>query len=403
MPVFTYKAKKNPKKIVAGEIEADDINSAVSRLKREGLFPIFIDKKGGKVFHRASLLIFKNIGSQDINIFIRQLSILIHSGLPLAKALNSLSRQTNNKYLKSIIEDVESQIRKGESFHKALSKHSKIFSPFFINIVRAGEAGGILDETLNRLAELRDREQDLTSQLRSALAYPILLIVISLATIFVLLTFVIPKFVEMFEELGQILPLPTRILLSVSNFFSNFWPVLLIAIIAIIVTFKQYASTEKGVLLIDKVKLRLPLLGGVLKQIEISRFTGTLGTLLKNGIPILEALEVTSKTISNKIFAKEAQRLLKGIEKGKKISGLMKEDKIFPPSVIDLVAVGEESAGLEQILIDISGSFDKESQIRIKTFISVLEPILILILGAIVALIVISMLLPIFEIDVLLK
>ena len=403
MPVFTYKAKKNPKKIVAGEIEADDINSAVSRLKREGLFPIFIDKKGGKVFHRASLLIFKNIGSQDINIFIRQLSILIHSGLPLAKALNSLSRQTNNKYLKSIIEDVESQIRKGESFHKALSKHSKIFSPFFINIVRAGEAGGILDETLNRLAELRDREQDLTSQLRSALAYPILLIVISLATIFVLLTFVIPKFVEMFEELGQILPLPTRILLSVSNFFSNFWPVLLIAIIAIIVTFKQYASTEKGVLLIDKVKLRLPLLGGVLKQIEISRFTGTLGTLLKNGIPILEALEVTSKTISNKIFAKEAQHLLKGIEKGKKISGLMKEDKIFPPSVIDLVAVGEESAGLEQILIDISGSFDKESQIRIKTFISVLEPILILILGAIVALIVISMLLPIFEIDVLLK
>ncbi len=403
MPVFTYKAKKNPKKIITGEIEAEDINSAISRLKKERLFPIFIDKKGGKVFHRASPLIFKSIGSRDIGIFIRQLSSLIHSGLPLAKALNSLSRQTNNKHLKSIIEDVESQIRKGESFHRALSKHSKIFSPFFINIVRAGEAGGILDETLNRLAELRDREQDLTSQLRSALAYPVLLIAMSLATIFVLLTFIIPKFVEMFEELGQILPLPTRILLSVSNFFSNFWPAVLIVIIAIIVTFKQYASAENSALLIDKVKLRLPLLGGVLKQIEISRFTGTFGTLLKNGIPILEALEVTSKTISNKIFAKEAQHLLKGIEKGKKISGLMKENKIFPPSVTDLVAVGEESAGLEQILIDISESFDKESQIRIKTFISVLEPILILILGAIVALIVISMLLPIFEIDVLLK
>jgi type II secretory pathway component PulF len=401
MPVFIYRAKKNPKKIVVGEIEAEDVNSAISRLKRNGLFPFFIEKKGGGIFR--PFLIFKGVSSQDIDIFIRQLSSLIHSGLPLAKALSSLKEQTNNKYLKSIIEDVELRIRKGESFHSALNKHSKIFSPFFINIVRAGEAGGILDETLNRLAEIRDREQDLRSQLRSALAYPVLLIIVSLATIFVLLTFIIPRFVEMFEELGQMLPLATRILLSISNFFNNFWPALLIALIVIAVSFKRYTSSESGALLIDRIKFKLPLIGEILRQIEISRFTRTFGMLLKNGIPILEALKVTSETMGNKIFAKEAQRLSEGIEKGKKLSFLMKEDKIFPPSVSNLVAVGEESAGLEQILIDISESFERESQTRIKTFVSVLEPVLILILGGIVALIVISMLLPVFEIDVLLR
>ncbi len=403
MPVFTYKAKKSPTEIVADEIEAEDLNSAISKLKREGLFPIFVEKKGKEAFRISSILVFKKISSQDINIFIRQLSSLIHSGLALAKALNSLKRQTNNKYLRSIIENLESRIQKGESFHSALNKHSEIFSPFFINIVRAGEAGGILDETLKRLAEIRDREEDLKSQLRGALAYPVLLIVVSVATVFVLLTFIIPKFVEMFEELGQALPLPTQILLAISNLFNNFWPILLIVIVVIIVAFKRYASSEKGVLLFDKIKLNLPLLGEVLRQIEISRFARTLGTLLKNGIPILEALRVTSRTTGNKIFAIEAQRFSKGIEKGKKLSDLMKEDKVFPPAVTDLVAVGEESAELEQILIDISESCEKESQMRIKTFMSILEPVLILILGTVVAFIVISMLLPVFEIDILLK
>ncbi len=403
MPVFTYKAKKSPTEIIVDEIEAEDLNSAISKLKREGLFPIFVEKKGKEIFHLSSILVFKKISSQDINIFIRQLSSLIHSGLALAKALNSLKRQTNNKYLKSIIENLESRIQKGESFHSALNKHSEIFSPFFINIVRAGEAGGILDETLKRLAEIRDREEDLKSQLRGALAYPVLLIVVSVATVFVLLAFIIPRFVEMFEELGQALPLPTQILLAISNLFNNFWPIFLIVIVVIIVAFKRYTSSEKGVLLFDKIKLKLPLLGEVLRQIEISRFARTLGMLLKNGIPILEALKVTSRTTGNKIFAIEAQRFYKGIEKGKKLSGLMKEDKVFPPAVTDLVAVGEESAELEQILIDISESYEKESQMRIKTFMSVLEPVLILILGTVVAFIVISMLLPVFEIDILLK
>ncbi len=403
MPVFTYKAKKSPTEIVTDEIEAEDLHTAISKLKKEGLFPIFVEKKGKEAFHISSILVFKKISSQDINIFIRQLSSLIHSGLALAKALNSLKRQTNNKYLKSIIENLESRIQKGESFHSALSKHSEIFSPFFINIVRAGEASGILDETLKRLAEMRGREEDLKSQLRSALAYPVLLIVVSVATVFVLLTFIIPKFVEMFEELGQALPIPTQILLAISNLFNKFWPILLIVIVVIIVAFKRYASSEKGVLLFDKIKLKLPLLGEVLRYIEISRFTRTLGMLLKNGIPILEALRVTSRTTTNKIFAIEAQRFSKGIEKGKKLSDLIKEDKVFPPAVTDLVAVGEESAELEQILIDISESYEKESQMRIKALMSILEPVLILILGAVVAFIVISMLLPVFEIDILLK
>lgn len=403
MPVFTYKAKKDPWKIISGEIDAEDINSAVGKLKNVGLYPFVIEKKGTDILEQPSLFFFKKITSQDINIFTRQLSDLIHSGLPLAKALNSLSKQTNNKHLRAVIEDVEGRIRKGEAFYEALNKHSKVFSPFFTNIIRAGEAGGILDETLGRMSEIREGEQDFRNQMRSALTYPLLLVIVSILIVFILMTFVIPKFVEIFEELGHILPLPTRMLLSISSIFSRFWPVILIATIVSMVGFKRYISTARGALMMDKIKLRMPLLGEVLKQAEISRFARILGTLLKNGIPILEALKVTSETIENKIFVRETKRFLQGIEKGKRLSDLMREDKIFPPSVSDLVAIGEESARFEEILLNISESFEKESQTRIKMFMSVLEPVLILILGLGVLFIVFSMLLPIFDISTLLK
>lgn len=403
MPVFTYKAKKDPKKTISGEIEAEDVNSAVAKLKNIGLYPFVIEKRGTDSSQSSAFLFFKNIGSQDINIFTRQLSDLIHSGLSLAKALNSLSRQTTNKQLRFIVEDVEGRIRKGEAFYEALKKHPKVFSPFFINLIRAGEASGILDETLGRMSEIREREQDFRNQMRSALTYPILLVIVSILIVFILVTFVIPKFVEIFEELGHALPLPTRILLSISNIASRFWPVIVFAAIAVMAGFKRYISTANGALLMDKVKLRAPILGEILKQVEISRFARILGTLLKNGVPILEALRVTSETVENKIFIKEARRFLEGIEKGKRLSDLMRENKIFPPSVSDLVAVGEESARFEEILLNISESFEKESQTRIKMFMAILEPVLILILGLVVLFIVFSMLLPIFDISTLLK
>lgn len=403
MPIFTYRAKKDPENTITGEIEAEDVSSAAARLKKLDLFPFLIKKKGERFFHRPALFLAKNINSQDINIFIRQLSDLIHAGLPLAKALNSLSLQTSNRYLKTIIEDVEHEIRKGKSFHDALAKYSKIFSLFFLNIVKVGETGGILDEALKRLAEIRNREEDLKIRLRGALTYPILLIIVSIMTVFVLLTFIIPRFAGMFEELGQVLPWPTRILLGLSGFLNKWCLLLLVFIIGLIIIFRKYAFTEKGLLLIDKIKLRIPLLGEILKEIEIARFTRTLGTLLKNDVPILEALKVASETVGNKIFEKETKVFLGDIEKGKKLSAVMRKTNCFPSSVTDLVGVGEESANLEGILIDISNSFEKESEVRIKTFVSILEPVLILILGAIVALVVISMLLPIFEIDILLK
>lgn len=403
MPVFTYKAKKDPKKIIVGEIEAEDINSAVGKLKNIGLFPFFIEKKGTDTLQSSSFLFFKNISSQDINIFTRQLSDLIHSGLPLAKALNTLSKQTTNKQLRSIIEDVEGRIRKGEAFYEALKKHPKVFSPFFINLIRAGEASGILDETLGRMSEIREREQDFRNQMRSSLTYPALLVIVSVSIVFILVTFVIPKFVEIFEELGHALPLPTTILLNISNVASRFWPVIVTAAVVFIVGLRRYLSTEKGALVMDKVRLRIPLLGEVFRQVEISRFTRILGTLLKNGVPILESLRVTSETVENKIFVKEAERFLEGIEKGKKLSDLMRENRIFPPSVTDLVAIGEESARFEEILLNISESFEKESQTRIKMFMAILEPSLILLLGLVVLFIVFSMLLPIFDISTLLK
>ncbi|MFH1857132.1 MAG: type II secretion system F family protein [Candidatus Omnitrophota bacterium] len=403
MPVFIYKAKQTPQKTVIGEIEAEDINSAVSRLKKKGLFPFSVRKKGADIFHLSSLVFFKKVSFQDVNIFVRQLANLVRSGLPLAKALNSLTKQTNNKYLRAIIEDVESQIKKGKGFYEALNKYSKVFSPFFINMIRAGEAGGLLEEVLERLVEIREREQDLKNQIRGALAYPVLLIIISLLIVFVLLTFIIPKFSEMFEELGYLLPLPTRILLNTSHFFNTFWPAILTAVVIIVIVVKKFSTGEKGAFLFDKYRLKIPLVGEVFKEIEISRFTRIFGTLLKNGVPILEALKITSQTIENKLFVNETKCFLEGIERGRKFSNLMREGKLFPPSVSDLIAVGEETAGFEQILLDISDSYEKESQVRIKMFMSILEPVLILILAIMVMFIVLSMLLPIFDISALLK
>ncbi len=403
MARFIYEARTSPKDIVKGVLAADNRKEAIQKIGQRGYYLISIEEEGDilKDSSRDRSYFFKRINLKNITDFTRQLSDLLESGLTIVKALDILHNQTQNKRLKSVISDIRDFCIDGNSLSSALARHPRIFSNLYVSMVRSGETGGALENILKRLSDFNEKQLEIQTKIRTALAYPILMSIVGCITIIVLVTFVIPKIMVMFGDLGQALPIPTQILLNISNIITNYWWLLISVIFIIIISVIKIYNTEDGRVTIDRFKLSLPIAGQLIKKVEIARFSRTLATLLNNGVPILESLKVVSDSISNAIIRQEVLKAYTGIREGSSLAKAFSDSKIIPLAVTNMIAVGEEGGHLERSLFKVAESYERESDEAIKIMMSLLEPALILTLGVIVGFIVISMLLPIFEMNFL--
>ncbi len=401
MPEFCYKAKGGPGKIVEGNLQAETQAAVIEKLSQLGYFPLSVAKVEKREKRKFSLRLLKRVRRRDLSIFTRQLSDLLESGLTLLEALKVIEKQTENRQLKEALGEMAQEIRDGKRLSESMSRRPRVFPPLCVNMVRSGEVGGMLEEVLRRLSDFLERDEELLSKLRAAMAYPILMASVGILTIFVLLTFVIPKLVSMFEEMGQVLPLPTRILIGTSDLLTHYGWLLALFLALCYFFLRRESKTSKGKLFMDKLRLKLPLLGEFFRKTEISRFSRTLGTLLQNGIPILESLKVVAGSMQSPILKGEIETVHRQLTQGEKLGPSLRKCPHFPIFVTNMISVGEESNLLERALFKVADSYDRDLERSVKQMTSLLEPIMILLMGSVVAFIVISMMLPIFQIDLM--
>ncbi|MEW6380864.1 MAG: type II secretion system inner membrane protein GspF [bacterium] len=405
MAVFTYKATDRLGKLVTGSIEAKDRRAVITRLQESNYFPIKVEEKGKTSAAAAteqkklSLSFGQRVKKKDVLIFTSQLATLTSSGVPLDRSLTVLTELTENKKLSQIIADVQKNVHGGSHFTDALARHPRVFSKLYVSMVKAGESGGVLENVLSRLADFLESSQEFKESVSSALVYPVLLTLVGGGAVVVLLTFVVPKFTQIFADMGQTLPLSTRLLLGFSGMIVSYWWVIAGLIALLVLSVRQYLKTESGKWQWDSLKLRLPVLGNLTQKIEVSRFSRTLGTLVQSGVPILQSLAIVKDIMGNAVLAKAIKEIQGRIKEGEKISEPLLQCHLFPPMAIHMIDVGEETGQLEPMLFKVADAYDRETRTAIKRMVSMLEPALILVMGLVVGFIVISMLMAIFGIN----
>jgi type II secretion system protein F len=400
---FVYKAKKGINDIAEGHIEADNEYIALSKLSQAGMYPLKIEKEDARSGAVRRFSISGRIGTKDMAVFTHQFSDLLGSGLTLINALGILGDQTDNRTLKAVLGDVIDKVKDGVSLSEAFGGHPRVFSDFFVSMISSGEVGGVLEDVLKRLSDHYEKEDDIKSKIQSAMAYPCLVLSVGVATVFVLLSFVIPRLTVIFDEFGQALPLPTRIMISVSGFFAQFWWVILCVLSMAAFLFARAIATRQGKFRFDRLLLSIPLLGNFMKKTELSRLTKSLAVLLDNGVPILRSIEVISATSTNEVLRREFDRIGKNIKDGSSFSAAIKDNAYFPAFIKNMISVGEEGGNLEGSLRRIGDSYEHDADRTVKIMTSLIEPLMILGMGAVVAFIVVAMLLPIFQLNLLVK
>ncbi|MFI5294172.1 MAG: type II secretion system F family protein [Thermodesulfovibrionales bacterium] len=392
MGIFSYKATTADGAIVEGVIEAADERDVAERLKNSGIIPLSIasPKEGlGKRFVRKS-------SRGDILTFTTELSSLLGAGLPLDRSLNILSDISEGSEMKNIIKSVLKSIREGSSFSDALQKHPRVFPKLYVNMIRAGEAGGVLDVVLDKLNEFLESSKELKDHVFSAMIYPVILLFTGGASIIVLLTWVLPKFSVIFSEMHTQLPASTRLIIGFSEAIASYWWILLACIIIGWITFRNYVKTEAGRLQWDSFKLKL--IGEVITKIETARFARTLGTLLRSGVPLLQALHNSKDIINNRVIASAIDAVSKGAKEGKGIAAPLAGANVFPALALSMIKVGEETGQLDTMLLKVAVTYEKSLRVAIKRFVSLMEPAMILGMGLVIGFIVLSMLMAIFSI-----
>ncbi len=392
MAIFSYRATTMEGAIVEGAIEAADEKSAIERLKNSGIIPLKVAAPEEGIKKRITLRSSKT----DLLTFTTELSSLLSAGLPLDRSLNILSEISESKEMKNIIQSILKSIREGSSFSDALQRHPKVFPRLYINMIRAGEAGGVLDVVLDKLNEFLESSKELKEHVLSVMIYPIILIVTSGISIIILLTYVLPKFSVIFAELGSSLPLPTQVLLRFSNALKSYWWIVLSVMIAGWIIFKNYIKSDTGRYNWDAFKLKL--MGEVIRKLETARFCRTLGTLLRSGVPLLQALNNARDVINNQVIASAIDAVSAGAKEGKGIAVPLSSANVFPPLALSMIKVGEETGQLDNMLMKVASTYEKSLNVAIKRFVSLLEPAMILSMGLIIGFIVISMLMAIFSI-----
>jgi general secretion pathway protein F len=403
MAVFVYKAADKTGNIISGSMEARDKAMVISRLQASSCFPIKIEQGAAT---RASFServkgkrIFERINQKDILSFTQQLATLTGSSISLDRSLSILKQLATKEKLASIIDDVYKNVHGGSLFADALAQHPKHFSKLYINMVKAGEAGGVLEAVLARLAEFLESAQELKENIISALIYPIILTLVSGAAVAIILIFVIPKFKLIFMDMGQTLPVLTQFVLGFSQGIIDYWWLILGILVVFYYFFKRYINTAKGRWKWDRMKLNMPILGDLVQKIEIARFTRTLGTLIQSGVPILQAMNIVKDIVGNTVVSKAIGNAQSSIKEGEKISEPLKQSGVFPPLAVHMIDVGEETGQLENMLFKVADTFEVEVRTAVKRLVGLLEPALILLMGFIVGLLVISMLIAIFSLN----
>ena len=396
MPTFAYSGRKRGGEVVSGECVADDAHAAVALLRREQILVTRIAATRKKAAPKKGKL-GKKANPKNVAVFTRQFSVMIDAGLPLVQCLEILGTQEEDKNFSETILATRSDVETGASLADAMKKHPKVFDPLFTNMIAAGEAGGILDTILKRLATYIEKAVKLKSQVKSAMVYPIAVIVIAVLVVGVILWKVIPIFAALFAGLGAELPLPTRIVIALSDFLVNFMPFIIVGIVAIGYGFKSYYATAAGKRQVDRIMLKLPVLGIIMRKIAVARFCRTLSTLLSSGVPILDGLDITARTSGNTIVEEAILVTRTSIERGKTISAPLRETGVFPPMVTQMIAVGETTGALDTMLAKIADFYEDEVDTAVAGLLTLLEPIMIAFLGGVVGGIVIAMYLPIFD------
>jgi len=408
MSVFEYVALDEKGRQRKGFVDAPGIAAARQKLREENVYPVEInqasDRKEPSLAGVFKMNIWERVSANDVAIFTRQLSTLLGAGMPLVPSLSILMKQANNPLLKKSLAQIREQVNEGKSLTESMSGFPKIFPPFYLNMVRAGEASGTINLVLERLADFSENQQALMNKVRSALAYPVIMFFMGSAVIFLLMAFVVPKITGIFADMHQTLPLITIILITISNFLKSFWWLILILLAAAIAAFKYMTTgTEAGKRMWDNAKLKIPVWGQVNRKIAIARFSRTLATLLQSGVPLLSAMEIVRNVVNNIIIGEAINKASKDLEEGKGLSGPLTQSGIFPPLVIEMIAVGEQSGTLERMLNRIATAYETEAQSDIMIMTSLLEPVMILVMGLGVGFIVVSILLPIFEMNQLVR
>jgi general secretion pathway protein F len=401
MPVFTYRAADRRGQTVDGVMEAPDARAVVERLHREAFYPIRIEPHAERRSLGAlALTPSRGVRPRELLAFTQQLATLFEAGLPLDRALTILEELAPTARLKTIVTDLIHGVRGGSSLSDALSRHHpRPFSRLYVNMVRAGEKGGVLEVTLRRLAEFLEARAAFRDAVISALAYPLVITTVGAAAIVFLLTFVIPRFATIFSDLGQAIPLPTQILLAVSTRAREYWWVAPPLVLAVVLIWRVWTSTAEGRLTWDLWVLRMPIVGPLATKIETARFTRTLGTMLRSGVPVLGAMAVVGDMMSNQAIAGAVTRIAQDVKRGGTIAVSMREHAPFPPLAVHMVRVGEETGRLEDMLLKVAETFEADVRTELKRVIGLLEPIIILGMGVMVAFIVVAMLLAIFSIN----
>jgi type II secretion system protein F len=408
MPQFAYKAKKDDGSVVTGTLQAESERSALDSLGRMGVFPMEIQTEGQAPATAAPAAAApqgrrRRLKAADVALFTRQLADLLKAGVPINRALRTLSQQTSNPELRETVLEIEKSISSGSTLHQALQKYPKVFGALYVNMVKAGEMGGFLEDVLHRLALFIEKDQELRSRVSSALAYPILLLVIGTFAVAFLMVFFIPRFSEIFKKMGDNLPIPTQIVMTVSYFFRDYWFVVFGGLAFLIAGIRQAAETVRGRRFLDRLRVRAPLFGDIVRKNSVSRFTRTLGTLLKSGVPILAALGIAKEAMGNVVLMDDIDEASAGVKQGRSLAEILRKSRYFPSMVVDMIAVGEEGGNLDEVLINVADSYDLQVERSIRVFVTLFEPALLLVMAALVGFIVISMLLPVFSLSSMVK
>lgn len=399
MPIFTYEAKDSSGNLIRDRIEASNSKMAAHKLGEQRLSVISIQEYKGasapSIFAR-----FKGVDEQALTVFSRQFATMINAGLAMVRCLNILGEQTEDKMLQQTLIAVERDVEGGSTLSNALRKHKNVFDNLYVSMVQAGEMGGVLDEVLDRLAGFMEKDYNLKKKVKAALTYPIVILVLAIAIVIFLVTYILPTFVSLFEGMNLSLPLPTQILIWITKACSNVVVDVIIVVLCILLflILRSFIRTPGGKVMYDMLKLNIPIFGLLNKKVAISRFCRTLGTLLSSGVPIMQALEIVGKASGNEIIAQTVAKVREGIREGESIANPLSSSGLFPPMVTQMVAVGEETGNLDAMLSKIADFYDTEVDYMLSSLTSMLEPIMIVGMGGIVGFIVVSVFLPLYQI-----
>ena len=396
MPHFKYTVKDAAGKTITSSADSKNRDSLIELLRKQQLTIISLEEDKDAEVKTAQLA--KKVKLDDLVIFSRQLSTMVEAGIPLVSVLDILSQQIEKKGFAAVIKKIRDDVETGSSFSQALTKHPRIFSSLYINLVKAGESSGMLDEILNRVATYLEKTSALQRKVKTAMVYPIAVISISISITIFLLVKVVPTFQGIFDMLGGSLPLPTQILIFVSNTLRKWFVFGFIGIVVLVIALKRYAMTEDGKLFFDRLILKLPVFGDIVRKVSVAKFSRTLSTLVKSGVPILSSLDIVAKTAGNKVVERAVNDSKKAVREGKNLATPLSKSAVFPPMVVRMISAGEQAGELEKMLSKIADFYDEQVDAAVAGLTSIIEPMIILFLGVVVGGIVLSIFMPIFKI-----